>query len=223
MTWDQRSRRSSLTNPAVGAVSLAMHAAVILGAISATWKVARRDAAARVDTTVVFLEPPRPSAPPPPVQLDVPLQGFQTVVVPAVVPADIPPINVQEHFDPRDFSGIGVEGGHANSSTPPQYEVYTEAIVDEKPLLLSAPPPPYPTQLSEAGIQGRVVLQAVVDTTGHLEPGSLKILQTPNPGFNSPVKQWALKALFRPAMRQGRAVRVYVNLPLDYSAPRPGS
>lgn len=47
--------------------------------------------------------------------------------------------------------------------------------------------------------------------------------RSPNPGFNGPVKQWALKALFLPAMRQGRAVRVYVNLPLDYSAPRPGS
>ncbi len=223
MTRDQHSRGASLTNPAVGAVSLALHAAVIFGAIGATLKVARRDAAVRADTTVVFLEPPRPAVPPPPVQLDVPLQGFQTVVVPAVIPADIPPINLQQHFDPRDFSGIGVEGGHANGVAPPQDEVYTEAVVDEKPLLLSAPPPPYPTLLSEAGIQGRVVLQAVVDTTGRLEPGSLKILQTPNPGFNTPVKQWALKALFRPAMRQGRAVRVYVNLPLDYSAPRSGS
>jgi len=225
MTWDQHSRGSSLTNPAVGAVSLALHAAVILGAIGATLKVARREAAVRVDTAVVFLEPPRPSTPPPPVQLDVPLQGFQTVVMPAVIPADIPPINMQEHFDPRDFSGVGVEGDSANgvAPPPPQDEVYTEAVVDEKPLLLSAPPPPYPTMLSEAGILGRVVLQAVVDTTGRLEPGSLKILQTPNPGFNSPVKQWALKALFRPAMRQGRAVRVYVNLPLDYSAPRQGS
>jgi TonB family protein len=223
MTWDQHSRGTSLTNPAVGAVSLALHAAVIFGAIGATLKVARRDAVARTDTTVVFLEAPRLSAPPPPVQLDVPLQGFQAVVVPAVIPADIPPINLQQPFDPRDFSGIGVEGGHASGVAPPQDEVYTEAIVDEKPLLLSAPPPPYPALLSAAGIQGRVVLQAVVDTTGRLEPGSLKILETPNPGFNTPVKQWALKALFRPAMRQGRAVRVYVNLPLDYSAPRPGS
>src|SRR6266851_2773123 len=155
MTRDQHSRGASLTNPAVGAVSLALHAAVIFGAIGATLKVARRDAAARADTTVVFLEPPRP-----PVQLDVPLQGFQTVVVPAVIPADIPPINLQQHFDPRDFSGIGVEGGHANGVAPPRDEVYTEAVVDEKPLLLSAPPPPYPTLLSEAGIQGRVVLQA---------------------------------------------------------------
>jgi len=222
MTWDQQSRGSSLTNPAVGAVSLVMHAAVILGAIGATLKVARRDAAVRVDTAVVFLEPPGPSAPPPP-QLDVPVQGFQTVVVPAVIPTDIPPINLQEHFDPRDFSGSGVEGGRASGVAPPQDEVYREEVVDEKPLLLSAPPPPYPHLLSEAGVQGRVVLQAVVDTTGRLEPGSLKIVQTPNPGFNSPVKQWALKALFRPAMRQGRAVRVYVNLPLDYSTPRPGS
>src|SRR5258708_38187877 len=99
MTWDQRSRRASLTNPAVGAVSLALHAAVIFGAIGATLKVARRDAAVRADTTVVFLEPPRPAVPPPPVQLDVPLQGFQTVVVPAEIPADIPPTNLRQQLD----------------------------------------------------------------------------------------------------------------------------
>src|SRR6266849_2130658 len=119
MRRDQHSRGASLTNPPVGAVSLALHAAVIFGAIGATLKVARRDAAAIADTTVVFLEPPRPAVPPPPVQLDVTLQGFQSVVVPVVIPADIPPINLQQHFDPRDFSGIGVEGGSVNGGAPP--------------------------------------------------------------------------------------------------------
>src|SRR5260370_17234510 len=107
MTWDQRSRRASLTNPAVGAASLALHAAVIFGAIGATLKVARRDATARADTTVVFLEPPRPAVPPPPVQLDVPLQGFQPVVVPAGIPPAIPPLHIHPPLNPTDSSPIG--------------------------------------------------------------------------------------------------------------------
>ena len=48
---------------------------------------------------------------------------------------------------------------------------------------------------------------------------SIKIVQTPSPGFNRSTSQWALAALFRPARIQGRAVRALVRLPLDYSVP----
>ena len=65
--------------------------------------------------------------------------------------------------------------------------------------------------------QGRVVVRAIIDTAGRVEPTSLKIVQSPSPGFDEPTKQWALKALFRPARLHGRAVRSYVNLPFDYS------
>jgi protein TonB len=96
--------------------------------------------------------------------------------------------------------------------------VYPEALVQEAPILLAAPPPPYPDLLRQAGIEGRVLLQAIVDTTGRIEPGSMKILKSPSDAFDEPVKQWALKALFRPARFEGRAVRVLVRLPLDYAA-----
>src|SRR5205809_1040082 len=95
--------------------------------------------------------------------------------------------------------------------------VNAEAVVEGKPALLSGPPQLYPDLLRQAGIQGRVVLRAIIDTTGRVEPTSLKIVQSPSPGFDEPTKQWALKALFRPARLHGRAVRSYVNLPFDYS------
>jgi len=100
---------------------------------------------------------------------------------------------------------------------PGENQVYAEAVVEEKPALLSGPPQLYPDLLRQAGIQGRVVLRAIIDTTGRVEPTSLKIVQSPSPGFDEPTKQWALKALFRPARLHGRAVRSYVNLPFDYS------
>src|SRR5207247_603368 len=103
-------------------------------------------------------------------------------------------------------------GGAARPDAPA-----TEAVVEEKPALLSGPPQLYPDLLRQAAIQGRVVLRAIIDTTGRVEPTSLKIVQSPSPGFDEPTKQWALKALFRPARLHGRAVRSYVNLPFDYS------
>ena len=221
-TGRQTDKRTLLS---VGAGSLAMHAVVIIGAVAATLSASRRDAAVKVDTTAIFLEPPQsqPMPPaPPPVSLDFPLKGFQTLTIPVVILTSIPPVDLQTPFDPKDYTGTGVEGGRANGTVPGDNEVYTESLVDERPELLSAPPPPYPKVLSDAGIQGRVILQAIVDTTGRVVPGSVKIVQSPSPGFDIPVEQWVLKALFRPARRLGRAVRVYVNLPVDYSATRRG-
>jgi protein TonB len=71
--------------------------------------------------------------------------------------------------------------------------------------------------LRQAGIQGRVVLRAIVDTTGRVEPTSVRIVKSPSSAFEQPTRDWVLKALFRPARVHGRAVRVFINLPVDYS------
>jgi protein TonB len=198
--------------------SLVLHAAAIGGAIFATLSAREAPASAGVDTTLVFIAPPAEREPPPPQpELGISLRGFQTVTVPEMIPAVIPPVNLQEHFDPKDFSGVGVEGGRADGIEPAPDHVFETSAVDEQPLLLAAPPPPYPELLRQAGIMGRVMLQAIVDTTGRVDPTSIKVLQSPNAGFEHPSRQWILKALFRPARVRGRAVRVLVHLPLDFS------
>lgn len=198
--------------------SLVIHAAAIGGAIFATLSAREAPAGPGVDTTLVFIAPPPEREPPPPQpDLGISLRGFQTVAVPEVIPAVIPPVNLQEHFDPKDFSGVGVEGGRADGIEPAPNQVFETNAVDEQPLLLAAPPPPYPELLRQAGITGRVMLQAIVDTTGRVDPTSIIVLQSPNAGFEHPSRQWILKALFRPARVRGHAVRVLVHLPLDFS------
>lgn len=206
----------------LGAVSLMVHAALILGGALALRSAVRGAAVVQADTTVVFLEAPQVAPEQHPMQLDVPLKGFQTVVTPPQIPTSIPPVDLQQHFDPKDYSGAGAEGGIANGATPAEGQLYTAAGVEDAPALLSTPPA-YPELLRRAGIQGRVLLQAIVDTTGRLEPGSLKILKSPSPGFDVATKRWALEARFRPARIQGRPVRVLVNLPFDFSMSSNGS
>jgi outer membrane biosynthesis protein TonB len=203
----------------VGFVSLTVHAAVIAGAVYGTLHATARDTQVKVDTTMVLVgQDPQRVKPlePLPVQLDVPLKGFQTVVVPAEIPSTVPPVDLQQHFDPKDFSGAGVEGGRANGVVPSADQVYLESVLEERPALLSGPPA-YPPLLRDAGIQGRVVLQAIIDTLGRVEPNSIKILQTTTRGFEQSSTAWAVAALFRPARLQGRAVRALVRFPLDYS------
>jgi len=61
-----------------------------------------------------------------------------------------------------------------------------------------------------------VLVQAIIDTTGHAEPGSVKIIQSPNTGFDQGSRNYVLHAVFRPARVHGRAVRVLIHVPIDY-------
>jgi len=158
----------------VGAASLVIHTVVIAGAVYATLQAGQTDNSVKVDTAMVFVDQPKQEKPPEqqPVQLDVPLKGFQTVVAPDVIPTNIPPVNLQEHFDPKDYSGTGVEGGLATGMVPTGNEVFMEAIVEEKPAVLSGPTLQFPELLRQAQIQGRVLVQAIIDTSGRAEPPS---------------------------------------------------
>ncbi len=202
----------------VGAVSLVVHTVVIAGAVYATLSAGEADNSVKVDTAMVFMDQPKQEKPPEqqPQQLDIPLKGFQTVVAPDVIPTNIPPVNLQEHFDPKDYSGTGVEGGVATGIVPTGNEVFMEAIVEEKPAVLSGPTLQYPELLRQAQIQGRVLVQAIIDTLGRAEPPSVKVLQSPNPGFDQSAKSYVTKALFRPARVHGRAVRVLIQIPIDF-------
>ena len=206
----------------VGALSSAAHAAIIATAIVATLHVSQRGNAMLADTTMVYLNQDRqpeqktPDRPVQPVAFDQPLKGFQTVVAPTDIPSSIPPVRLGEVFNPANYSGVGVEGGVANGVLPSPGDVYLEAIVEEKPSLLSAPPSLYPELLRSAGVQGRVLMQAIIDTLGHVEPASMKIIASPDSGFNAVSRAWLVRALFRPAHVHGHPVRVLVAVPLDY-------
>src|SRR2546428_1642428 len=178
-----------------GFASLVIHSAMFAGVVYATLHGAPRDDHVRMYTTVVLLAPQeqQKAADPPPVQLADALQGFQTVDLPAQIPTDIPPVDLQQRFDPKDYSGSGVEGGLSRN------EVYAEGLVEERPALLSAPPPIYPALLKQAGIQGRVILPAVIDTTGRGGAPAGRSHTGPPPALRPPPKDWVPKAPFRPA------------------------
>jgi len=206
----------------LGFVSLVGHSLIVLGAVVATLTAGEQAGEEIPDTAMVFLnqeEQKKPEETPPIV--DVPqLKGFQTVVAPTDIPTNIPPINLQEQFDPKDYSGTGVEGGIGTGIVPSSDQVFMESVVEERPELLTRPPLQYPDLLRQAGVQGRVLVQAIIDTLGRAEPASVKVIQSPNPGFDQPAKNLVLKSLFRPARVHGRAVRVLINLPIDFTIKR---
>lgn len=208
-------------------VSLILHGLLITGAVMATKGAAEVVKERLEDTTLVFLEPPK--APPPPetpppdaiVSANPPPKGFQTVVAVQDIPTEIPPVNLNERFDPKDFTGTGVQGGVAvgvvGGSGPVTGETFLEAQVDDPPQLISAGPRRYPPVLERAGVGGRVVAQFVIDTTGHPESAGFKILTTTNPAFNEPAREMIMKSVFRPGKVRGVAVRVQVQQAVSFN------
>jgi periplasmic protein TonB len=78
----------------------------------------------------------------------------------------------------------------------------------------------YPNALREAGVEGRVVVQFVVDTNGRVEPGTIKVISASNQEFSEPSRAAITEFRFRPAKRQGRNVRQIVQLPVSWQVDR---
>jgi TonB family protein len=202
-------------------LSVLLHGLLIFGAVKATQGVAETIKNRPVDTTMVFLKPPEPPKPPPEqpppdviVAANPPPKGFQTVVAPTDIPKDIPPVDLdQKPFDPRDFTGKGVEGGVGTGvagGTGPVGDYVLESQLDDPVQVITQPTPRYPPVLASAGITGRVEMQFIVDTTGHVEGPSFKVLKTSHPAFAEPAREAILKSLFKPARFKGKPVRQLV-------------
>lgn len=206
-------------------LSLGLHGVLIFAAVQATSGAAEQLQQVLQDTTMVFLEPPKTTPPPPPpdvvVAANPPPQGFQTVMPPAEIPTEIPPVDLNQRFDPRDFTGKGVEGGIGTGvvgGTGPVLsgEVFLAAEIDDPPTMASRVEPRYPPVMQQAGIPGQVVVQYVVDTTGHVEPASLKIIKSSHKAFEEPAREALLKAIFKPGHSKGIPVRVLVSQSLSF-------
>ncbi len=107
-------------------------------------------------------------------------------------------------------------GGNGEGAGRAADQVYAESSVDERAEIVSAPPLEYPPALRHAGLQGRVTVQAVIDTLGRAEPASVKVVARPNTAFDESARAYVLHAMFRPARVKGRAVRVLITVPVNY-------
>ncbi|HEU4698222.1 MAG TPA: TonB family protein [Gemmatimonadales bacterium] len=214
-------------------LSFVVHGLLAFGAVKATQGAVEAAKEIKPDTTMVFLKPPPPPPPPPQnepppdvvVSQNPPPKGFQTVVPPTDIPKEIPPVNLNEKpFDPKDFTGKGVEGGVAAGivgGTGPvdvQGQVYSSTQLDDPASVISMPSPRYPPAMAAAGIAGRVVLQFIIDTEGKAEATSFKVISTTHPAFVEPAKEAVMKATFKPGRSQGKPVRQLVEQAINFSA-----
>ncbi len=72
------------------------------------------------------------------------------------------------------------------------------------------PLPAYPALLRSARVEGRVVVQFVVDTVGHVVPASIGIEKSTHALFSTAVRNALLRSHYRPAEVGGRRMRQWV-------------
>jgi protein TonB len=215
-------------------VSIVLHSLLVGLAVYATANAAIKNEKPRQEK-IDFVEtpkdepPPPKDEPPPPPPPDIvaappPPKGVLVLTAPVEIPDVIPDIDLSKKVtDEADFSGKGVAGGTSKGveggkavvqSDQPYFEFQVEKPVVPAP---GSTQPRYPDMLRQAGVEGEVLAQFVVDTTGRAEPGSLKILKSSHDLFIQSVKNALPQMKFIPAEVGGRKVKQLVQQPFSFS------
>ena len=216
-----------------GSVSAVVHTVILALAVYATGRSAALQESLAFDTMLIYVAPatrdePEQQKAPEVLLVDEPVRGFQTIAAITEIPTELPPIDLAERFDPRDYTGVGVEGGVAEGrevdvapGTVVQYApVYEGTMVEEPPTILVSGELQYPTLLRQANIEGRVVLEFVVDPRGRAEVGTIKMISASHPGFLAAARAAVPAMRFSPGRMYGRPVRVWVRVPFDFTLIR---
>ena len=208
--------------------SFIMHVFLIWVAVVATANAGEKMREAKqqkIDFVEVKKDQPKPKDMPKEQQIAAPVvKGFQVLTAPINIPDVIPEIDLTRSVtNESDFSGKGVAGGVANGVKggivpTDQTQTYFEFQV-EKPVV-GAPgstAPRYPEILKSAGVEGEVLAQFVVDTTGRAENGSFKVLKTSHELFALAVKNALPGMRFLPAEVGGKKVKQLVQQPFVFA------
>ncbi|HET9465032.1 MAG TPA: energy transducer TonB [Gemmatimonadales bacterium] len=172
--------------------------------------------------------PPEDKPPPPPevVAAPPPPKGFQVLTAPIKIPDVLPEIDLTKKVtDEADFTGKGVAGGIAKGvvggTAPVADQTYFEFQVEKQVAQIPGSVNlRYPDMLRSANVEGEVLAQFVVDTTGRVEKGSIKILKTSHDLFTSAVMSALNSARYYPAEIGGRKVKQLVQQPFNFTLTR---
>jgi protein TonB len=193
-------------------VSITGHVALGAVMLFGTAKSGRSDPARPIERTM-FFQPPAPmtggdaGGPSVPGPITVAPLDLGTISVSITLPKTGTPMPT---FSPLFSSPHSGSGNDPSSSWG---GVGSEA----QPEVLSGPIPVYPELLRQAGVQGEVLFEAVVDTTGRVLASSVVVIAATHPGFVAAARQALLATLFRPARVGGRAVQTRVRIPYAFA------
>jgi protein TonB len=214
--------------------SALVHGALIAAAVAATIaKPMEATPGPKADTVIIVIaRPPQPRRTRP--DPSVPRPGTRgegswpgpIIVFKGDLP-DLPPIDPSGPVIPEDsFARGGAGKGIPEPGFPGAGGLGTDGIIDapladRSPRMTGRPiVPRYPASLRGAGIEGRVVLQFVIDTLGRAEAEGVQVLESTHALFTEAVREVLPRVRFSPGEAGGRKVRTRVMMPFAFTIAR---
>ena len=219
-------------------LSALTHGALIAAAVALTMP-QRGDAKAEPPvppvTYIPIDHPPQPASPQPraPSAPNAP-QRDEVPTLPAIPVAPVlwngpqPTVDVDpapvitDMGDGLSHSGVsGIVPFGNGSGAPTGGGAWSANQVDRAPSIAGrAVEPRYPGQLRNAGIEGRAVLQFVVDTLGRAEVDEVTVVETTHSQFAEAAREALPRFRFTPGEASGRKVRTRVQIPFNFTINR---
>jgi protein TonB len=198
-------------------VAVVAHATLVLAAVTITLRPARGVGALGPPLAISWPDEPRGHAGGS--EDGLPLPAAPVVEIPTLPLSGLPSIPLRREVDRAQTLGAADDlriGDPTGGGGP-----WSPSAVEEPPVLLAGPSLVYPELLRTLGIEGRVVVETVIDTLGRPEPADLTLVESSHAGFEAPARDFVLGARFRPGRSHGRAVRVLVRVPIAFALNRP--
>jgi protein TonB len=122
----------------------------------------------------------------------------------------------------RGAPGVDPLDQQAQLPIPSADSVYSILNVEETAVRAEGSAAPvYPPELIEKGVEGAVMTNFVIDTTGYADTTTIEILQSTHPLFVRSVRAAIPGMRFSPAMVQGRKVRQMVEQKFQFRITPP--
>lgn len=223
---ESRPRGSRSTAGAIASVTT--HTALIAAAVFATAQARVQPRPPAEIVRPIYFPPSTPEVHTPrttPAAPTRPTDGQRMIFIGTHIDIAIPPIDistvVSKPDDFRSASTGALRPGTVETPTPGYGSAFRADQVDRQVgLIPGVRPPTYPEVLRSAGIEGKVLVEFVVDERGQPVQGSIRVVRSENDLFRDAVKVALGRMRFTPAEVGGKKVSQLVQMPFVFTLNR---
>ncbi|MES2129716.1 MAG: energy transducer TonB [Pseudomonadota bacterium] len=162
---------------------------------------------------VTFVAPPEQHTPPPPPAL--PTLAAPAPYTPPLPAVSVAPVEASITVQTTVAAVVEKTPAAAPVNAAPALAATGPKTISTGVEYLQAPQPVYPAMSRRMGEQGKVVLRVLVNEKGLAEQATVQS-SSGSTRLDEAGRQAALRALFKPHLEDGRAVPVYVIIPLNF-------
>jgi protein TonB len=223
---ESRPKGSRSTAGAIASVTT--HTALIAAAVFATAQARVQPRAPAEIVRPIYFPPSVPQIHMPrttPAAPTRPTVGHRMIFIGTHIDIAIPPIDITTVVSkPGDFGSVStgaLRPGNVETPTPAYGSAFRADQVDRQVgLIPGVRPPAYPEALRSAGVEGKVLVEFVVDERGQAVQGSIRVVQSDNDLFADAVRVALGRMRFTPAEVGGKNVSQLVQMPFVFSLNR---